>query len=139
MRRVAGAAFGFALALAATLAFAQDPRASVVGAAARDWLAHVDRGDAAAAHKAAGAKFREAMTLEVWSRAMVKERGDRGKLVQRSVVGTTFELPAKSAPPGEYAVVQFRTAFDLQSASNETITLEREKDGVWRVVGYTLR
>ena len=139
MRRVASAALGLALALAATLALAQDPRASVVGAAARDWLTHVDRGDAAAAHKAAGAKFREAMTLEVWSRAMVKERGDRGKLQQRSVVTTTFELPVKNPPPGEYAMVLFRTAFELHSVASETITLEREKDGVWRVVGYTLR
>ena len=139
MRRVAGAAVVAALSLAATLAFAQDPRASLVGAAARTWLAHVDRGDAMAAHASAGQKFRDSMTVDVWARAMVKERGDRGRLLQRTVVSTTFELPVKEAPPGEYAMVLFRSAFEQKSVADETITLEREKDGVWRVVGYVLR
>jgi len=45
-------------------ALAQDPKASAAQAAARDWLALVDRSDAQASWNAASKKFQEAMTGE---------------------------------------------------------------------------
>jgi hypothetical protein len=91
-----------------------------------------------AAHAAAGEKFRKAMSANDWRNALAKERADRGKVLQRTLQRTSFDA-AKNAPPGEYAVLLFRTAFERQTAASETLTLEREKDGAWRVVGYLIR
>jgi hypothetical protein len=42
-------------------------------------------------------------------------------------------------PAGDYAVLLFRTAFERQTVAGETVTLEREKDGRWRVIGYFIQ
>ena len=133
-----------ALALAAPLLFAlsahaQDPRASVVASVARDWLAIVDRGDAEASHAQAGERFRASMSVATWARGLAKERGSRGALVQRTSLSTTFDPKIDGMPSGEFAMLLYRTAFAQQSTASETVTLEREKDGAWRVVGYFIR
>jgi hypothetical protein len=126
-------------ALLPVVAVAQDPRASAVARAARDWLAVVDKGDTKAAHAAAGAKFRNAMPTDAWSAALVKQRSSRGKLVQRALVQTTFDPKLEGAAPGEYVLLLYRASFEKQSDATESLTLEREKDGAWRVVGYFIR
>ena len=128
-----------AAVLAAWPLHAQDPRASLVGNVAREWLAIVDRGDAEASHAKAGGRFREAMSVTTWARGLAKERGVRGALVQRTNVSTTFDPKVEGLPPGEFALLLFRTSFAQQPDAAETVTLEREKDGAWRVVGYFIR
>ncbi len=128
-----------AMALAAAPVHAQDPRASVVAATAREWLVLVDRGDAKAARDRAAVKFREAAAEDRWAKALAAQRGPRGPVVQRTLASTRFEKSFPGAPEGEYAVLAFRTAFEKEAGGTETVTLEREADGVWRVVGYTIR
>ena len=121
-------------------AFAQDPKSILAQKAAREWLAKTDKVDAAASYDAAGAKFKEAVTVDRWTEALQKARGPLGALDQRSIFQTTFDkkLP-DGGPEGEYALVMYRTAFAKKADSVETVTLEREKDGVWRVIGYFIR
>jgi hypothetical protein len=111
----------------------------VVAATARDWLALVDRGDARAARDRAAAKFRDAAPEDRWAKALAAQRGPRGAVVQRTLARTRFEKSFPGAPDGEYAVLAFRTSFEKEVVASETVTLEREADGVWRVVGYTIR
>ena len=120
-------------------AWAQDPRASVVASAAREWLEMTDKDDAAGSHASAGAKFRKALGVSQWKAALAKERAPRGALVQRTTMQTTFDPKFDKAPPGDYAMLQFRTAFANQSVAQETLTLEREPDSRWRVIGYFVR
>ena len=40
---------------------------------------------------------------------------------------------------GDYAVIVFRTAFEKKVSVAETLTMEREPDGKWRVIGYSIR
>ena len=136
-RRVLAGLLG-AVALAVAPVQAQDPRASVVAATAREWLALVDRGDARAARERAGLKFRDAAPEDRWAKALAAQRGPRGAVVQRTLATTRFERSFPGAPEGEYAVLAFRTAFEKQGGGTETVTLEREADGIWRVVGYTI-
>jgi len=46
-------------------------------------------------------------------------------------------LPA--APPGPYVMRQYHSVYGGVKAVVETITLGREDDGAWRVVGYVIR
>jgi len=126
-------------ALAAHSARGQDPRASIVAATARDWLVLVDRGDAHAARSVAATKFRDAAPEDRWAKALAAQRGQRGKVLQRTLASTRFESSFPGAPEGEYAVLAFRTAFENAPGGTETVTLERETDGIWRVVGYVIR
>jgi hypothetical protein len=43
------------------------------------------------------------------------------------------------APEGEYALIVYRTAYGNRVDTRETVTLERETDGTWRVIGYFIR
>jgi len=79
------------------------------------------------------------MTPERWSQAAKSVRGPLGAVDQRTVTRTSFTKTFPGAPEGEYALVVFRTAFRNNADSEETITLEQEADGQWRVVGYTVR
>jgi hypothetical protein len=132
------------LVLAAALCYAgqlaaQDPRASLVQETARSWLAHTDRGDAAASWKNAGKQFRNAITVERWSEALNQVRPPLGAVSQRALLKTEFRRSFPGAPDGDYSVVIFRTTFAKKSDANETVTLEHEPDGAWRVIGYLVR
>lgn len=118
---------------------AQDPRVSAAVAAARDWLLMTDHGDAAESHKRAGARFRSAMNVQQWGAALAKERTPRGAVAQRAVVQTVIQTTLPGMPEGQYALLQFRTAFAKQTDAGESVTLEREADGQWRVIGYFIK
>jgi len=126
--------------LVASAALAQDPRAGLPQKAAREWLVQTDKLDGAGSYAAAGAKFKEAITVDRWSDALQRARGPLGPTDQRTIFATTFDskLP-DGGPEGEFALVTYRTAFGKKADSVETVTLEREKDGVWRVIGYFIR
>ena len=120
-------------------AVAQDARQTLVQGIARDWIALVDAGRYEDSWKATGAKFRLAITPARWSESVVKVRGPLGKLVKRTVLRTSFTRTFPGVPEGDYAIVIFRTAYEKRDDGDETVTLEREADGVWRVIGYVVR
>ena len=117
-------------------AAAQDPRASLVQETARAWLADTDRGDAAQSWKIAGKRFRDAITVDRWAESLKQVRPPLWALSQRGLLATQFRKSIPGAPDGDYAIVVFRTTFAKKMDARETLTLEREPDGVWRVIGY---
>jgi hypothetical protein len=132
--RALGAA---AVAAIASPVLAQDPRSALVQSAARDWLALTDRVDGAASWKAAGARFRNAIPADDWTKALKQVREPLGALATRAVDSTRFEKSFPGLPDGDYAIIVFRTSFANKASARETITLERE-EGAWRVVGYLI-
>jgi hypothetical protein len=136
--RAAFAAVAAVICVTSVPASAQDPRNSAVQGVARSWLALTDRLDAAAAWQAAGAKFRQRLPANRWAAALAAQRKPLGALVQRAVTATRFTPAPQGMPAGEYAVVQFRASFANRTGADETVTLEHEADGAWRVVGYTI-
>jgi hypothetical protein len=122
--------------LAAGAAIAQDPRASAAQAAARDWLTLTDRGDAPASWNAASGKFRAALPLSGWADALSKKRGPMGAIRSRTALKTSFQKTFPGVPQGDYAQVSYNTSFSNNANGHESVTLERERDGKWRVVGY---
>ena len=125
--------------LAAGGALAQDPRATAAQAAARAWLATTDRGDADASWAAAGKKFQTALDAAGWRAALAQERGPFGATQSRAIVATKFQTTFPKGPDGEYALILFDTSFAKKTTARESVTLEREPDGNWRVIGYFLR
>ena len=136
LRSVGIIALGSLLAFAV---FAQDPRASAAQAAAREWLALVDRSDAQASYNAAGKNFQNAMSVAGWAAALAEARTPLGATRSRTISKTDFRKKFQQYPEGDYALIIFTTGFANKTVSHEDVTLEREADGKWRVIGYLIR
>ena len=120
-------------------ALAQEPRATAAQAAALAWLAITDRGDADASWAAAGKKFQSSIDAAKWRETLKTARGPFGETLRRAAISTKIETNPSSAPEGEYASIIFETSFENAPRAGESLTLEREADGTWRVVGYVIR
>jgi hypothetical protein len=125
--------------LGAVGAFAQDPRTTAAQAAARAWLATTDSGDADASWTAAGKKFQASIDAAGWREALAKVRRPFGKTLSRAATSTKLETKPPAELSGEYAVIIFETNFEKVTRAGESVTLEREADGTWRVIGYVIR
>jgi Protein of unknown function (DUF4019) len=119
-------------------ALAQDPRGSAAQAQALAWLALSDRDDAAASWRATGKQFQGSVTIEQWGDALHKLRPPLGAVLDRTLMSTQFTKSFPGAVEGEYALLVFRSRFAEKSESRETVTLQREADGAWRVIGYVI-
>jgi hypothetical protein len=120
-------------------ASAQDPRSTMAQKEARQWLELTDRGDAQASWNAAGKQFQNAISAEKWGDALKQVRPPLGALSERALMSTQFTNTFAGAPDGDYALLVFRSSFAKKTDSSETVTLQREADGVWRVIGYFIR
>jgi hypothetical protein len=138
-RRAMLVAFSAWLLAAAAPALAQDPRTSAAQGAALDWLALSDKDDAAGTYAASAKRFKAAITIEKWTEAMKQAREKFGPVQRRTHLMTQTPAPGKNTPPGEFVVLIYRTDFEKRQTGTETITMEREPDGQWRVVGYLMR
>jgi len=120
-------------------ASAQDPRATAAQKEARSWLALTDRDDARASWSATGKQFQNAISADKWADSLKQVRPPLGALVERTLLSTQFTTSFQGAPDGDYVLLVFRSSFVKKIASGETVTLEHEADGAWRVIGYLIR
>ena len=109
------------------------PAESPAVAAARDWLALVDKGDWNASWEATGQSFKALNTAATWSRVAQQVQGPLGAVKAR-VLLSEETVPA---PPYGYQMVKFRTDYANKTGAIETLSLVRE-GGSWRVVGVTV-
>jgi hypothetical protein len=126
------------LAGASTLSARQTPEGDARDAALR-WVALVDAGDYGASWTATGTPFRRRVTQEQWQTAVQASREPLGVLQSRTPSSARPSSSLPGAPDGEYVVLQFQTAFAHKASAVETITMVREADGAWRVIGYFVR
>jgi Protein of unknown function (DUF4019) len=120
-------------------ALAQDPRATAAQKEARSWLELTDKGDALASWKAAGKQFQNAISADKWADSLKQVRPPLGAIVERTLLSTQFTRSFPGARDGDYALLVFRSNFAKKIDSRETVTLEHEADGTWRVIGYFIR
>lgn len=110
-----------------------------VDAQAESWLAQADAGDAAGSWEAAGAVFRDAVTPDRWAEQLRAARGPLGTLTSRALAVEQRLDGLPGAPPSDYVGRQYHSVYGGVKAVVETLTLRREEDGTWRVVGYFIR
>ena len=133
------ALLGVAL-LGANAALAQDPRATSAQQAARSFLVLTDRDDGKASWQVTGKQFQNAITDVRWAEALHDVRSPLGAVIERTLLSTQFMTNfAGAAKDGDYAILVYRTSFANRKDARDTVTLEREPDGVWRVIGYFIR
>ncbi len=148
LTRRAWSAFALALAL---LAASSLPLTAEAPAPARTsseqaqaslaaWLKVTDAGDYAASHATAGQRFREATSAEQWASACGHVHRQVGSLVERTFLRAQYltAIPDGTGGKinGEFVIIQYDSKFTQFEKGRETVTAEKEKDGVWRCVGY---
>jgi hypothetical protein len=110
-----------------------------VDSQASSWFALVDAGKGDASWSSAGALFRNAMDPALWATQLRAAREPLGPVTSR-VLAVEQQLNAlPGIPDAECIVRQYHSVYDRSRAVVETLTLQREADDVWRVVGYFIR
>jgi hypothetical protein len=130
-------AFLFALLLSNAL-HAQNDDSAAAKVAAAGWLAIMDAGDYPASWDAAAGIFKSALTSAAWSQAATQVRTRLGAMQSRADKSLTMATSLPGVPDGNYAVLQFDTAYANKAVSVETVSLVLE-DGQWKVVGYFIK
>jgi DNA-binding CsgD family transcriptional regulator len=105
---------------------------------ARAWVSLVDQQAWADSWTAAGALFKSQITQAQWASSITNIRQPLGAVSSRAVQGVTRTTSLPNVPPGDYAIIQYRTNFAHKSAATETVVLAHESSG-WRVDGYFIR
>jgi len=104
-------------------------------AAARQWLSYLDGSDYAKGWARAGSPFKTKMPAQVLQGKIAPVREPLGAVMQRKLSSMTFVSTAPGLPDGKYAVLQFRSRFANQGATDETVWLDSENER-WMVIGY---
>ena len=102
------------------------------------WLALVDAGDFEASWEISAPSFKGAESRESWA---AKARGYReplGALQSRQLNTTSYFTNLWGAPDGEYTIVVYDSHWEA-GAIFESITMQRQLDGLWLVAGYKVR
>jgi hypothetical protein len=104
-------------------------------ASADAWLALIDQKQFAQSWDAAAPLFQSSVTKEKWESAVKAAREPLGDVSSRKFRATEYKTSLPGAPPGQYVVVYYETAFAQKQGTTESLTLMKSDDA-WKVAGY---
>lgn len=133
---LAVAALIAAIAPSPAKASAADEAAAL--AAAKSWLALVDKGQIGLAWDQSAPLLKAGAPKQQFVSQVKGVRDLYGKVVSRVLKSKTYAKSLPGAPDGEYVVIQFDTSFQQKKDSVETITPMKDK-GQWKVSGYYIK
>lgn len=120
---------------------ASDPAAAQKEAdarlAAQGWLVLLDRRDWGRAWETTSSAFRGLVPLGAWMDGIPKVRDPFGAMVERRIVESFYKTSLEGQPPGEYVSIVFESKFANRPSVVEALTTVLDKDGKWRVTGYS--
>jgi len=116
-----------------------EPQVEAAVEAALGWLKLIDDGDYSKGWDEMAALFRGGVSRANWEKTMDDREKGFGKVVSRKVQSKRRTRYLPTGPPGEYVIIEFDSSFEYKSRAAETLTLMREKDGVWRVTDYFIQ
>ena len=106
---------------------------------AESWLSIVDEGRYADSWDVLARLLQKEVTREEWVERVTALRTIAGTLDSRKLVGARYAKNLPGAPPGEYVVVQYRSAFSQEKSVRETVVPMLDSDGKWRVSSYFIQ
>lgn len=105
--------------------------------AAADFLDWVDAGQYQHCWAAASPLFRERTTREQWIKEITHLRSALGSSRKRAIQFKKALTSIEDGPKGEYRFIIYRTAFEKKPTVIETVIVQRDPTGLWRVAGLT--
>jgi hypothetical protein len=104
---------------------------------AQGWLVLLDRRDWGRSWETTSSVFRKLVPLGGWMDGIPKVRDPLGAFVERKIVESAYKTTLAGHPDGEYVTVIFQSKFANKPEVIEAVTTVLEKDGKWRVTGYS--
>jgi len=139
------------------------PGAALWAPIAKKWLSLLDQEAYSKSWLETSAQFRDEVASITWEKQMDSIRRPVGNLTSRFFISADEEDNLAGAQKGRYAIIQFQSSFVKKNSVDpnvhvmtppnvdqsslfeskrdaiESVTLELEKDGVWRVSGYFIK
>lgn len=106
---------------------------------ATTWLQLTDGGKYVESWDAASKGFQGAVPRSDWATQIAAVRAPMGVPTARTLKSAKLTRELPNAPPGDYVVIQFDTAFEKRPGSVETVVAVRDPDQAWRVTGYFVK
>ena len=107
--------------------------------ASKPWIALMDKGEYEKCWDEAAPWFRDKVgSLEMWIAKADETRDPLGEMKFRELRTTTYATNPIGAPDGEYTIVVYSSSWDAGSIF-ETVSMQRQADGSWGVVGYHVK
>jgi hypothetical protein len=107
------------------------------------WLKVVDAGKYAGSWNDCSKMFKDLMTQGQWEAALKQVREPLGACKSRKLILSQQidKLPGPGGRDlkGDFVVAQFGSDMEKGGAMVETVTFEKESDGVWRCSGYYIK
>jgi hypothetical protein len=139
-----------ALALAPLIVVVPAPAQEVASATGKreaasaidTWLCKIDGGDYAESWTDAAKSFQAAVSSDKWVEALNQVRVPLGNVLDRKLASSLYQTDAPfggTTIQGPFVIEQFTSSFENLHAAVETVTFEKEADGVWRACGYYIK
>jgi hypothetical protein len=129
----------FVLCLALTsVAFPQEKTQAAEKAAA-EWLKLVDFDAYEKSWKQASPLLRAAVKEILWEQKLKAVRTPMGAVLSRQLKSAEYKTHLPGVPDGEYVVIQYKTSFEHKQMATETVVPALDKEGHWRVSGYSVK
>jgi hypothetical protein len=128
------------LALTA-VAFPQDKpdKAKAAEQAAADWVKLVDFDAYARSWRLSSITLRAVVSEASFEEQLRKTRAPLGIVISRQLKSTEFRTKIPGVPDGQYFLIKYETSFEHKKGATETVTPTLDRDGHWRVAGYSIR
>jgi hypothetical protein len=115
-----------------------DAEKAAVESATR-WLALQDDGNLAASWEESAQHLKSSVSKAQWTR-MLRARVALGSLTSRKILSAAFaKVTLPGALEGQFVVIHYDSSFEHKTSAVEMVTPMLEKDGHWRVSGYSIR
>ncbi len=99
------------------------------------WLTLFTEGKGKESWAEASKHFQSAIAENAWAQQAAALRSQFGTLGSRKLEKAEYSTEVPNAPPGEYVVLTYESAFANLPAAREIVALTRE-DGSWKVIAY---
>ena len=111
--------------------------------AIQTWLGEIDSGNYAKSWDDSAKSFQTAITSDKWGAALDGVRTPLGKSLSRTLASAAYQTvvpkPGGDAIKGDFVIAQFDSSFQNLKYARETVTFEKEPDGLWRAAGYYIK
>jgi hypothetical protein len=103
------------------------------------WLALLDEGNLPATWEESAERLKSSISKAQWTKSL-RARVAIGPLHARKLLSATYaKATLPGAPEGEFVVIHYDSSFEHKDSAVEMISPMLEKDGCWRVSGYSMR
>jgi hypothetical protein len=107
--------------------------------AAQSWLALFDSGKYEENWEQASQGLKDIADKQDFIESLATARGRTGKVVTRKLKSSVYTTKLAGSPDGQYVVIQYESSFENLGSAIEVLVPMLDKDGKWRVSGYSVR